>query len=69
MNTQAEHNLTTEQGVKDYMRMATSEDDWNSRCDDVKEANNGDYPGFWYFAIVVSGVMHITASGWKRTVR
>lgn len=52
-----DYDLTTEEGVVAYMREATSTSDWNNRCDKVKRANGGDYPKFWFKAIVLSGVM------------
>jgi hypothetical protein len=55
--------LTTEKGVVAYMSQATSEDDWNSRRDKVKAANGG-YPGFWYQAIILSGVFDATRLNW-----
>jgi hypothetical protein len=33
--------LTTVEGVKALMGSATSESDWNSKCDEVKRANQG----------------------------
>lgn len=60
----AEQNLTTPEGVKAYMSQATSEQDWNNRCDAVKRANGG-YPDFWYATIVLSGVMSATSQNWR----
>lgn len=57
-------NLTTESGVVAYMKEAISEKDWNNRCDEVKKANGGDYPSFWYPAIILSGVFHQTCINW-----
>ena len=57
-------NLSTPEGVKAYMSQATSEADWNRRCDEVKRANGG-YPDFWYSTIVLSGVAASTASKWR----
>jgi len=48
-------NLTTLQGVLAYMSQATSEGDWNNRCDEVKKANGGDYPSFWFLEMIASG--------------
>lgn len=48
--------LTTPEGVAHYMRQATSTRDWGERCDAVKDANNGDYPPFWYDTIIRSGL-------------
>lgn len=45
----------TEQEVVELMESATSESDWNSKCDQVKKQCNG-YPNFWYHAIVISGL-------------
>ena len=61
------YDLTTEQGVVSYMRAATSENDWNVRCNAVKQANDGNYPEFWYVAIVQSGVFHQKASEFGRS--
>lgn len=58
--------LTTEAGVVEYMGGAESESVWNARCDEVKRANGG-YPGFWYPAIVLSGVAGKTAAKWGGT--
>ena len=58
-----ELNLTTEGGVVALMKGATSEDDWNSRCDQVKAANGG-YPGFWFSAIQVSGLAARVMARW-----
>jgi hypothetical protein len=59
--TTKEYNLTIEQDVTEYMAQARSEDDWNARCEAVKEANNG-YPAFWFVAIVLSGLAGKTAA-------
>ena len=45
-------NFANEHDVVDYMEGSTSEQDWNNRCDTVKDANGGLYPPFWYSAIV-----------------
>ncbi len=54
----------TEKDVIDLMRAATSESDWNARCDKVKAACDG-YPKFWYQEIIASGLFNQTQSGWK----
>ena len=50
-------NLNTELGIEIYMSGATSEQDWNNRCEEIQKANGGDHPSFWYSAIVLSGLM------------
>jgi len=55
--------LTKEQAVVEYMRAATSEADWNNRCDEVKRQNNG-YLAFWFKAIMLGGV--IADALWRR---
>ena len=54
-----------ENEVVELMRSATSEDDWNTKCDYVKGMNEGKYPDFWYSAIVLSGVFSETKATWK----
>ena len=53
----------TEQQVVDLMSSATSEDDWNNKCDQVKKACNG-YPDFWFPLIIVSGLAHRIQATW-----
>lgn len=48
-------NLTTPEGVLAYMKQATSEADWNNRCDTIKKANDNDYPSFWFETMILSG--------------
>lgn len=57
--------LTTPDGVRAYMSAATSEDDWNSRCEEVQGANGGDYPYFWCETILVSGIAQRTQKSWQ----
>lgn len=56
--------LETSQDVVKFMSAATSENDWNDRCDKVKAAFGGDYPDFWFFDIVMSGVVTRTKAKW-----
>lgn len=58
------YDLTTEHGVVAKMKQSNSEQEWNRNADKVKDANNG-YPSFWFFVIVVSGVMADTVAKWK----
>ena len=44
-----------EKQVIDLMTSATSESDWNAKCDQVQAACNG-YPPFWFGAIIRSGL-------------
>lgn len=56
--------LTTQEGVVSLMKSSKSETEWNNNCDEVKRANGGDYPRFWFGAIVLSGVLSTTKSLW-----
>lgn len=47
--------LTKQEDVVALMSSATSESDWNSKCDQVQKANAG-YPSFWFGAIILSGL-------------
>jgi hypothetical protein len=53
----------TQQQVIDLMSSATSERDWNDKCDQVKAAFNG-YPSFWYSAIILSGLASKVQANW-----
>ncbi len=60
-----ELDLTTAADVKMLMLGAKSERDWDERCDQVKAANGGDYPSFWFAEINMSGLMALVVSGWQ----
>lgn len=55
---------TKESDVVALMKTSTSEQNWNDNCDKVKEANGGDYPSFWYKAIILSGVYSQVVVQW-----
>lgn len=42
----------TPEEVVAFMRKSSSEDERNTRCDEVKRRFNGNYPGFWFEEIV-----------------
>ncbi len=46
------------------MKTSKSEQEWDSNCDKVKKSHSGDYPDFWYSAIILSGVMGMVSSQW-----
>ena len=47
----------TEQEVIALMEGSKTEEEWNTNCDIVKETFGGNYPGFWFVAINVSGIL------------
>lgn len=57
-------NLTTPEGVAEYMTQATSAADWDARIAVVKTANGGGYPSFWFQTIIMSGLLSKTAAKW-----
>lgn len=57
-------NLTQENDVVDLMLSSKTVDEWNDNCDRVKEANGGQYPGFWYKSIIQSGVLARSRDNW-----
>lgn len=59
-----DYDLTIERDVVQYMKDSTSSESWVRRCEYVKDANNGDYPDFWYSAIILSEVMYKTTAKW-----
>ena len=56
-----------EQEVVALMESSTSENEWNANCDKVKRAHGGQYPEFWFTAIVQSGVLQRTSAKWGGT--
>ena len=56
--------LTNQDDVVTYMKSSKNSEDWNCRCDQVKDANGGDYPGFWFAAVILSGVFTDCKSKW-----
>lgn len=44
------------------MESATSEADWNAKCNQVKKAFGGQYPDFWYETVVTSGLARTVAA-------
>lgn len=46
----------TQDEVVSLMSSSKSENEWNQNCDQVKASFNGQYPDFWYFAIILGGV-------------
>lgn len=61
----AAHPLSTVKGVIRFMRQSTDSANWNARCDKVKAANGGQYPGFWYAAIILGGELGACQKRWK----
>lgn len=49
------------------MGSSTSKTEWNANCDKVKKAFGGNYPPFWYQAVIVSGLADKTAKKWGGT--
>ena len=49
--------------VVDLMTSATSEKDWNSKCNQVKDACEG-YPSFWFSSIILSGLADRVRTSW-----
>lgn len=46
----------SQEEVVNLMKSSTSETEWSANCDKVKKAGGGQYPSFWYGAIVMSGL-------------
>lgn len=61
--------LTTAEGVAAYMRESTSVEDWNNRIEHVKNANDGQYPSFWWETIVMSGLAEEVANGFGMSAK
>lgn len=46
------------------LESSTSAAEWNAHLDKIKAAHGGDYPDFWYGAVVASGLAARTAAKW-----
>lgn len=55
----------TESEVVKLMRSSKSSAEWDANCDLVYRRNGGRYPGFWYAAIILSGLADEMAAGWN----
>lgn len=53
----------TRDEVTALMKSSKSEAEWNANCDKVKKACGGQYPGFWYEVVVLSGLVHQVSAG------
>lgn len=62
MNTAKD--LTSLDDVIALMESSSSDQEWDDNCDRVKEANHGNYPGFWFRAIVLSGLAKRVTAKW-----
>lgn len=51
--------------VKKLMKSSNSEQEWNSNCTKVKKAFGGDYPEFWYQAVILSGIAIEAQANWQ----
>lgn len=56
--------MMDEDSVVALMRSSTCEQDWKDNCDAVKHDNGGDYPDFWFRAIVQNHVKSKAEAGW-----
>jgi hypothetical protein len=55
----------TEREVVDLMASSKSSEEWDANCETVKRKNGGNYPRFWYTAILASGLATFTSMKWK----
>jgi hypothetical protein len=56
--------LTEVKNVQVLMASSKNEQEWNDNCDKVKAANGGDYPSFWFTAVILSGIASQTQATW-----
>jgi len=56
--------LKTINGVVALMSKSSTEDEWNDNGENVKSANNGEYPWFWDKVIVERGILKMTSKYW-----
>lgn len=54
----------TPENVIDLMKSSKSAAEWDANCDKVKAAHGGDYPSFWFLAIILSGLWTEVSATW-----
>lgn len=54
----------SEDEVIKLMKSSKTEKEWNDNCDKVKDAFGGNYPSFWFFEILLSGLANEIMSTW-----
>ena len=42
-----------------------SEIEWNAVCDEIKQANDGNYPNDWYARVMLGGVAYQAQANWN----
>jgi hypothetical protein len=52
----------TKTEVIELIKSASSEEDWNNKCDQVKSACGG-YPDYWFAEIIASGLANEIKAG------
>jgi len=55
----------TEQEVYDLMESSKSVKEWNENVVKVQANFNGDYPSFWYWKIILSGLSDLIGLSWE----
>ena len=48
--------MTNPDNVRNLMASSVSKKEWTENCNLVKAANGGDYPDFWFAAVIRSGI-------------
>ena len=56
--------LSTEAGVVALMEKSQTKAEWKAHCETVKSANGGNYPKFWFAAVVQARVLERVAHRW-----
>jgi hypothetical protein len=46
----------TKEEVVDLMKSSKNTQEWNSNCDTVKTAHDGQYPDYWFTTMIMSGL-------------
>lgn len=48
---------------------ANTEDEWNSACDVIKKARNGQYPPDWFLVVLMGGIMNRAYDRFEKSKR
>lgn len=59
----------TRQEVVSLMESSETPAEWNKNCQIVKDAHGGEYPLYWFEAIIMSGVCDLTLGAGSSTIK
>jgi len=53
--------------VRALMESSRSQAEWDANCDRVKAVHGGEYPDFWFAAVIMSGLLGRVSQTWPKS--